>query len=170
MKQLIRNQRGYALVTAAILLVVLMSFVALAVDLGIAYSARTAAQRTADAAALAGAFVFVIDPNPDATDIKNRAVEQAANNGILGTPVTIVPGDVDVDMVNRRVTVSVERTQARGNPIPTYFAQILMPSIDVQVEATAEASTVANADGCTKPWIIPSTAFSSSRSNAVRSL
>jgi hypothetical protein len=63
-------------------------------------------------------------------------------------------------MVNRRVTVNVERTQARGNPIPTFFAKILKPSIDVRVEATAEASTVANADGCTKPWIIPSTAFS----------
>jgi Flp pilus assembly protein TadG len=155
-----KNEAGYALVTVALLLFVLISFVALAVDLGIAYSARTAAQRTADAAALAGAFTFVIDPNPDETDIKNRAVEQAAVNGILGTPVVITAGDVTVDMVNRRVTVNVERTQARGNPIPTYFSQILMPSIDVQVVATAEASPAANADGCTKPWVLPSTAFS----------
>jgi Flp pilus assembly protein TadG len=153
-------EKGYALVTVAILLVLLISFLALSVDLGIAYSARTAAQRAADAAALAGAFAFVIDPNPDETDIKNRAVQQATTNGIVGTPVTILPDDVDVDMANRRVTVRVERTQARGNPIPTYFARLLRPSIDVRVEATAEASSVANADGCTKPWVIPSTAFS----------
>jgi len=155
-----KNEKGYALVTVGALLVVLISFVSLAIDLGIAYSARAAAQRTADSAALAGAFAFVIDTYPDETDIKNRAVQQAAANTILGTPVSIAQSDVTVDMVNRRVTVNLERTEARGNPIPTYFAQLFRSSIDVRVQAVAEASTSANADGCTKPWIIPSTAFS----------
>ena len=155
-----RSERGWAVVTTAVTLPLLIACVALAVDMGIAYSARTAAQRAADSAALAGAFTFVIDSDPQENDIKNRAVAQAANSLVLGDPVTILPDDVVVDMVNRRVTVTVPRTASRGNPIPTYFSRLVRSSIDVQVEAVAEASTVASADSCTKPWIIPSTAFS----------
>jgi Flp pilus assembly protein TadG len=153
------EKRGYVLVTVAILLFVLIGFVALAVDLGILYSARTAAQRAADAAALAGALVFVVDTTPEVTDIQAKAVASAAENAIMGTPVTIVPGDVTVDMANRRVTVRVDRTQARGNPVDTYFARLFLSSADVAVVATAEASTVPTSTDCPKPWMVPSTAF-----------
>ena len=153
------EHRGYVLVTVAILLIVLISFVALAVDLGVLYSARTAAQRAADSAALAGALMFVVDTTPEVTEIQDTAVASAAENNVLGTPVTIIPGDVTVDMVNRRVTVQVERTQARGNPVGTYLARHFMESADVAVEATAEASTTATSTDCPKPWMVPSTAF-----------
>ncbi len=55
------NERGYIIVTTAMLLVVFLGFGALAIDVGLLYSARTSAQRAADAAALAGAFTFVAD-------------------------------------------------------------------------------------------------------------
>ena len=157
--RMMEEKRGYVLVTVALLLFVLISFVALAVDLGILYSARTAAQRAADAAALAGALVFVVDSTPEATDIQAKAVASAAENAIMGAAVTINPADVTVDMVNRRVTVRVERTQARGNPVDTYLARLFMDSADVGVEATAEASTRATSTDCPKPWMVPSTAF-----------
>lgn len=158
-KNKVEEKGGYVLVTVAILLIVLVSFVALAVDLGVLYSARTAAQRAADAAALAGALVFVVDTTPESSDIEAKAIASAAENAVLGTTVAITSGDVDVDMVNRRVTVRVERTQARGNPVETYLARIFMDSADIAVEATAEASTVATASDCPKPWMLPSTAF-----------
>jgi hypothetical protein len=138
---------------------VLFGFVALAVDVGVLYSARTAAQRAADAAALAGALVFAVDTTPQVADIQAKAVATAAENNILGTPVTITAGDVNVDMANRRVTVDVERSQARGNPVETYFARMFVNSADIQVEAIAEASPVATTSDCPKPWMLPSTIF-----------
>jgi Flp pilus assembly protein TadG len=151
-------ERGYALVTVAITLFVFLGFLALAVDLGVLYGARTQAQRAADAAALAGAFAFVIDPAPTVTEIRARAVAQAAQDSILGETVTITPADVVVDMVNQTVTVTVERTQARGNAVSTYFSSgIGFDEVDIRVEASAEAATVSAGDGCTKPWVIPNT-------------
>ena len=69
---------GYVLVTIALLLFVLLGFVALAIDIGVLYSARTAAQRAADSAALAGALVFAVDTTPEEADIKAKAVASAA--------------------------------------------------------------------------------------------
>lgn len=153
------NREGYVLVTVAILLVVLLLFAALAIDLGVLYGARTAAQKAADAAAMAGALVFVVDPSPATVEIQDRAVATAAQNLILGTPATITDDDVSVDMVNRRVTVDVERTQARGNPVSTYLARVIMDTADIRVQATAEASREATSSDCPKPWMLPSTAF-----------
>jgi Flp pilus assembly protein TadG len=153
------KESGYVLVTVALLLFVLLGFVALAVDIGILYSARTAAQRAADSAALAGALVFAVDTTPEEADIKAKAVASALENTIFGDAVTIVASDVTVDMLNRRVTVDVERTAARGNPVATYLARLFLDSADIAVEATAEASSVATSSDCPKPWMIPSTAF-----------
>src|SRR2546425_705714 len=57
----LKKQKGFVLVVLALLLVVLIGFLALAVDIGVLYSARTSAQEVADAAALAGAFTFIND-------------------------------------------------------------------------------------------------------------
>jgi Flp pilus assembly protein TadG len=153
------EEAGYVLVTVALLLFVLMGFVALAVDMGILYSARTAAQRAADSAALAGALVFAVDTTPQESDIKAKAIASAMENAIFGNAVAVAESDVSVDMVNRRVTVNVKRTEARGNPVSTYFAGLFVDSADIAVQATAEASPIATSSNCPKPWMIPSTAF-----------
>src|SRR3989442_4644766 len=54
-----KKQEGFVLVVVAVVLVALIGFLALAVDVGVLYSARTSAQEVADAAALAGAFTFI---------------------------------------------------------------------------------------------------------------
>lgn len=153
------DESGYALVTVALLLFVLLAFVALAVDMGVLYSARTAAQRAADSAALAGALVFAIDTTPEESDIKAKVMASALENAIFGNAVAIAESDISVDLISRRVTVDVERTEARGNPVSTYLARLFVESADVAVRATAEASTVATSSDCPKPWMIPSTAF-----------
>src|SRR6266566_9804442 len=56
-----KKQEGFVLVVLAIVLLALVGFLALAVDIGVLYSARTSAQGVADAAALAGAFTFIND-------------------------------------------------------------------------------------------------------------
>ena len=56
-----KKQEGFVIAVLAIVLLALVGFLALAVDIGVLYSARTSAQGVADAAALAGAFTFIND-------------------------------------------------------------------------------------------------------------
>jgi Flp pilus assembly protein TadG len=147
------RQRGYVMVTLAGLLFVLLGFSALVVDLGILYSARTSAQRAADAAALAGAFTFVVDPtSPQPATATQHAQQAAVNNKILGVPIQ--PGDVtiSVDTTNRRVTATVARNEG------TFFGGVLgITNSSVQTTAYAEASPNATSSYCVKPWFIPNT-------------
>jgi Flp pilus assembly protein TadG len=156
------RESGYTLVVIAALLVVFLGFTALSVDVGVLYSARASAQRAADAAALAGAFVFITRPDLDETTtpkqsdvIKAQAVATAATNKMLGATVTIATSDVTVDTPNRRVTVNVTQSQ------PTLFARILGEnSANIHGTAIAEAAKNATGDTCVKPWFIPNTVLS----------
>lgn len=157
-----KRQSGYVAVTLAATLVVLLGFAALAVDVGVLYSARTAAQRAADASSLAGAFTFIVNPGADEDRIRAQAIAAASTNEILGESVVVLDEDIDVDMANRRVTVTVHRTANRGNPIGTFFARALtIRSADVRALGTAEASDVAVGSLCTKPWMVPNSIISS---------
>jgi hypothetical protein len=117
------------------------------------YSARTSAQRAADAAALAGAFTFVVDPtSPQPATATQHAQQAALSNNILG--VSIVPGDVSisVDTVNRRVTATISRKEN------TFFGGVLgITNATVQTTAYAEASADSTGSYCVKPWFIPNT-------------
>jgi hypothetical protein len=148
------------LAMTAISLTALLALAALAIDMGILYTARTSAQHAADAGALAGAFTFRepgLYVQPDAARL---AAKNVANiNPILGKMPTIADGDVDVDVANQRVTVRVPRTGANG--IPTFFAKIFgRTSTDVQATATAECGVTAVGVNCLKPIYIPNTILS----------
>ena len=151
--------RGVTIVLVCLLILALFVMAALAVDAGLLYTARTAAQSAADAAALAGAFSFL---NPvaeqPATAIQD-AVATAAKNSILGQSVVIDSSDVIVDLVNRRVTVTVPRTGANG--IPVAFARVMgMTHVDVLAKATAEAGQAGAGARCVRPIFIPNTLLS----------
>ncbi|MFY9611138.1 MAG: pilus assembly protein TadG-related protein, partial [Blastocatellia bacterium] len=156
------NEQGYTLVIIAAVIVVFLGFTALSVDMGILYSARASAQRAADAAALAGAFVFITrsdltetTPIKQSDVIKENAVKTAATNKMLGATVTITPADVFVDTANRRVTVTVTQNQ------PTLFARVLGENAaNIRATAIAEAAASATGDRCPKPWFIPNTVLS----------
>lgn len=151
-----RREPGYVLVTTAALLVVLCGFAALAVDMGLLYGARTAAQRAADAGALAGAFSFVANslaPQPDTALAEARAT--AAANRILDVQVPTAEVTVGVDVAGRLVTVDVH------HPVSTFFARVIgIPVVDVHGHAVAEASPVATAAACAKPWFMANTQLS----------
>ena len=115
-----RGPEGYALVSTALLLVVLCGFAALAIDIGVFMSVRASAQRAADAAALAGAFTFVSNQSaPQPGTAQNQAMATAGQNVILDRAVA--PGEVNVavNVGARRVTVNVTRTTG------SYFARAL---------------------------------------------
>src|SRR5437667_7791516 len=150
-----KKQQGFVLVVLALLLVALIGFLALAVDIGVLYSARTSAQEVADAAALAGAFTFINDTQSSQPQTaSSNALQVALNNSVLGQPVSAADVNVNVDVANRRVTVDVQSTQN------TYFARALgVQTANVGVEAVAEAAPYSTGTPCAKPRFIPNTAF-----------
>jgi hypothetical protein len=133
-----------------------MGFVALAVDVGVLYSDRTASQRVVDAAALAGAFTFLANPTaPQPSTAVAHALATATRNDIGNTSVAAEDLDVTVDIENRRVTVDI--LVARG----TFFARVLgVNTADVGARATAEAARNASVGACPKPWFVPNTIVS----------
>ena len=148
-----RKNEGYVLVTVALSLVVLLGFGGFAVDLGMLYSARGAAQRAADAAALAGALSFVVTPlDPQPQTAIDRAMRVATSNTIYNTTIQAADLTVPVDVPNRRVTVQLNYSQ------PTYLARVLgINTLDISVRADAEASPVGTGSTCAKPFFVPNT-------------
>ena len=107
-----QQQKGFLLPTMAPALVLVLAFAALGVDVGVLYSARTAAQRAADAAALAGAFSFVVNPSsPQPDTAYDHAMSTALSNNILGTPVTEPRVSVAVETDSRQVIVEISHVQ-----------------------------------------------------------
>jgi Putative Flp pilus-assembly TadE/G-like len=173
------RQRGQTLWLVAICLVVLVSMAALAIDLTTLYVARGQVQRTADAAALAGAKAFVDSGVTTAPSAGNQQTTLASNlaaayiNTVLvqnkvsgvsptlvGTPTIIYPSGQPGDP---QITVTVQRTN-----LPTFFARIFGQRLaTVSATATAEAYNPSNPGGagnntmppvapsCVKPWVVP---------------
>ncbi len=144
----------------------LMSFLAatmLAIDVGMFMNARTEAQRAADAGALAGATALVFDDFDDHSDggpAVTSAISTAQANGVAhGTP-SVLPIDVQFPMnpVTGRqdlVEVTVHRTAARANAIPTLIGQIFgHESGNITATATATAAPAGGAM-CVLPFTIP---------------
>lgn len=149
------DRRGSVLVLGAMSMTAVLGAVALAVDVGLLYTARGEAQKAADAAALAGAASFIEAPL-DEDAARDLAEEVGEQNTVRNESVEIDPAaDVEVDVPNERVTVRVRRSAANGNPVPTFFARIFgIGFADVEAVATAEA-VVAGGASCVKPFAPP---------------
>src|SRR5213593_4706558 len=137
-----RSESGYILVTVAALLFALVGFTALAVDMGTVLSSRTQIQRAADAAALAGAFTFNVNPSltDQPTRASNQALKTATANTVMGIAITDAEVTITVVLpdasINKpaQVTVTIQRTE------PTVFAKILdVSGVADKVTAAAEA-------------------------------
>jgi hypothetical protein len=151
--------RGITVPMVAISIFVLLALAALAIDMGMLYTARTSAQHAADAGALAGAFTFMNANAPQPAAATTAAVNTAATNGILGEGVQITEANVQVDTANRRVTVTVPRTGVNG--VATYFARAIgSQRVDVIARATAECGSKGTGSRCLKPIYVPNTVLS----------
>lgn len=179
----LNRQSGITIAMTALLMLVLVAMAALAIDVGVAWTARTAAQHAADSAALAGAYTYGAPALDSATRIQNaaNAASVTANEAnVLGAQVNVSaaphgPAEcpatdniVCVDDDNRRVTVTV------AVPVQTYFAKIwsTFNVLSAKVHATAEAAEHASGSRCLKPFYLansilrlptedPATAFAS---------
>jgi len=152
--QVLRDERGSVMVVVALAMTALLSMVALAVDVGMLFTARGEAQRVADAAALAGAGSFLEQWN-NADRARNVAIEYGSYNTVRAEDVVILAEDVEVDMATHRVTVAVRRTADRGSAVATWFARVFgVDEVDIAARATAEAAP-AGAAICLMPVTLP---------------
>ena len=141
-----RDERGVAMMYVAVFLLSSLWLVSLAVDMGKLMTTKTELQKAADSAALAGASA--IDPSNgtliQATARTRSALAASGNTALRETaePVVIDPNvDVVFPAGTRKVTVTVHREAATGNPMTTIFARSLgIKSLNVHANATAEAA------------------------------
>jgi len=145
------DERGSVTVMVALTMTSLIALMALGIDLGALFNARSEAQRAADAAALAGASAFLEHQQQNAHRIATeRAIDFATSNDIRGRP--IAPEDVTITV---NLDSSTVRAQVRRDGVPTWFARVFgVDAVDVGAEATAWAGP-AGAAQCVKPFAVP---------------
>ena len=156
------DETGMSMVFVSVGFMAFFAATTLAIDVGLFMTARSQAQSSADAAALAGATAFVYDSFNDRTvggPAMQSALNTAKRNKVVGGDVSIDPADVTFPAgpggQNDRVQVWVYRTKARGTQIPTLIGPIFgINDFDIMATATAEAAP-ANAMTCVKPFTIP---------------
>jgi Flp pilus assembly protein TadG len=157
------DERGMAFVFVGLSLTALLAGTMLAIDVGMLMTARTQAQRAADAGALAGATALVFDDfdNRSATGpAVTSAVNTAQANSVIKEAPSVNPTDVNfpfnpVTGRNDLVEVTVYRTSARANPLSTLIASIFgIDTADIAATATATAAP-AGAAICVLPFTIP---------------
>ena len=147
----VSDEGGSATVIVALTMAGLIALLALGIDLGALFNARSEAQRAADAAALAGASAFLEFQQEGARSVAvERATTFATSNDIRGTP--IAPEDVTIAV---NLDSSTVRATVRRDGVPTWFARLFgVDSVDVGAEATAWAGP-AGAAQCVTPFAIP---------------
>jgi Putative Flp pilus-assembly TadE/G-like len=163
-----RGERGVSFLLVVAGMFAILAMAALAVDVVIIYTARSEAQKAADAAALAGAKVFVNSGITSGsalanicgggTDASNMLAGAAAqSNNVMGIAAAVTNVTCNLaDLRNPRITVTVSR-----NDLPTFFGRIFGRQV-ASVSATATAEAFNNSGGTTqvnigsvKPWLVP---------------
>jgi Flp pilus assembly protein TadG len=156
------DESGFSLVFVGLGGLALVGASMLAIDVGMLMTARSQAQNSADAGALAGAIALAYDDWDDRSPTGPavvRAIATSQANKVMGAQVSVTPPDIE--FVNdstgepNRVRVRVYRNAERGNPVSTLIAQYFgIKTANISAVAMAEAAN-ANAMTCVKPFTIP---------------
>jgi Flp pilus assembly protein TadG len=157
-----REDGGFSLVFVAVGMMGFVGVSMLAIDVGMLMTARSQAQNSADAGALAGATALVYndwnDRSPSGPAVQN-ALSASRANQVIGANVDIQVPDVEFltgpSGLQNRVKATVFRNAARGNPVATLIAKYFgISTANIMATATAEASP-ADAMTCVLPFTIP---------------
>jgi Flp pilus assembly protein TadG len=157
-----RDERGMSFIFIGMGFMSFLAATTLAIDVGMIMTARTQAQASADAGALAGAVGLVYNSYTDRS-VGGPAVQGALNaaraNQVMQENVSVTPADVTFPVgptgLSNRVRVQVYRSGVRGNPISMLIGPIFgVTNANIIADATAEASP-SNAATCVLPFTIP---------------
>ena len=169
-----RDRRGSSIVIMSVMLFAMLAMAALAIDLASLRSARSEAQRAADAVALAGASAFRDFPwteGPTADEARTRALGIARLNQVRqdtinvenpvittttygwGTVHNVQTPDLTLNIIPDSQKV---RAWVRRAGVQTFFGGLLAkPYGHVQARATAWATEDGPVVDCLKPFVIP---------------
>jgi len=162
LRKLCGDERGMSFAFVGIGLMTFMAATTLAIDVGMFMTARTQAQTSADAGALAGATALVYnswsDRGPTGPAVQS-ALSASQQNAVMGGVVSVQTSDVTfpVDSFGQpnEVKVNVFRTANRSNAVRTLLGSLLgVSTVDIAATATAQAAP-AGGMTCVKPFIIP---------------
>lgn len=135
-RKLLKQEKGAFAVVAALAMVSMLGFGAMAVDMGNLYLNKTELATVVDSAVLAGAQELPNDPAAANTVARNYA----SRNGLPGDTVNVV-----IAADNRRIQVNASRK------VTLLFAPVFnMDESTVNATATAQISNAASV-----PWIVP---------------
>jgi Flp pilus assembly protein TadG len=160
----LKDRQGIAIIWVAIGLASILGFAVLALDLSAIQTARTQLQNAADSAVLAAAPELM----PDGASLQDRRqdatqmaiVFASMNRALIDEsvgPVVINDGDVTFPE-DHQVTVRTHRTEATGDPVKTYFIQLIPPFGNGLADVTADATAEILGAGATRgffPWALP---------------
>jgi Mg-chelatase subunit ChlD len=156
----LRRQKGVVIILIAIMLIVLVAFVALSVDVGVVYTAQSELQNAVDAAAMAAAHALTRESEAaDAgfTDVREYARDQAriyaGKNFANGHSLDLLQTDIQLgqwtpgtgftplsssDERVAAIQITGHLEQSRGTGVALYFAKVLgWDHMDIQASATA---------------------------------
>lgn len=146
-----KSERGVVLIFVAIALLMLVGFMALAIDVGFVFTAKADLQAAVDAAALAGASGLMLGPD----EARARAIEYATKNPVYHNNVQLDLADIELGTWNsssrsfsdlpeddensaNSIRVTGNLTEARGNPLTLFFARALgAETADVRAQSVA---------------------------------
>ncbi len=168
------NRSGNVIVLTAFMMIVLLGFLAFAVDLGYVQVVNTQLQRSADSAASAGAWELLDQMAADSSNVVEasqlttaKASQYATLNEVAQTPPQLAADDVTIGHLNNPsdqnevmsfavpaaynvVQVRVQRTEAQNQTVPLFFARLLGTDTFSR-EKTATAAFVNNFGGFQMP-------------------
>jgi hypothetical protein len=162
LRKLCGDERGMSFAFVGIGMMTFMAATTLAIDVGMFMTARTQAQTSADAGALAGATALVYnswsDRGPTGPAVQS-SLSASQQNAVMGGVVSVQTSDVTfpVDSFGQanEVKVNVFRTASRSNAVRTLLGSLLgVSTVDIMATATAQAAP-AGGMTCVKPFIIP---------------
>src|SRR5688572_30388000 len=130
LQRLTQDESGMSYVFVGFGFMAFVSVSMLAIDVGMLMTARSQAQNSADAGALAGATALYYNSWTDRTEtgpaVQNALTASRANK-VMGGDINITAPDVEFlpgpAGLNNQVKVTVYRNAARGNPVSTLIAQ-----------------------------------------------
>jgi Flp pilus assembly protein TadG len=156
------NQQGAVLIQVAVAMLALLALSSFVFDYGVMWVSRGQAQNSADAGALSGAISLAFNSPTDQASARARAIAMAQANKVWQQAPSVTNADVTFPACppgipgpqDQCVKVDVFRNQARGNPLPTFFAKLAGISNQGTV-ATATAQVVTgDTTSCLRPWAV----------------
>lgn len=158
----LRNEDGAVLIQVAVAMLAILAFASFVFDYGVMWVSRGQAQNAADAGALSGAVSLAFNNPTDQGAARARAIAMAQANRVWQQPPSVTDADVTFPVCppgipgpqDNCVKVDVYRNQARGNPLPTFFANLAgVTSQGALATATAQVVT-GDTTACLRPWAV----------------